>query len=434
MIKKIEMRPKGTGDYADILYPKTSGDQVIMSDSSTLEAKLATIKGKSSTLIVAASNSSAAGKASADYVCAGTNDHTTINSAITALGVNGGKVVLLEGLFAIAASILLTNNVTIEGQGNGTLLQVPNANNTSFGVFQNADATNGNSGLTIANLRVDGNKANNTANNQAGVILTKVSGSYVQNVTASNCRAQGISLSGSTGNRIAGNTCQSNTQSGISLSASSDNTVMNNVSMLNGSVGIFGFSVSNNNTITGNIFKSNVQVGISITSGKGNTISGNTVMGNGSSGISLSGASPLCDNNTITGNTCIGNLNGITLSSASNCAIAGNTCQGNLQYGISMSGTASNNTISANTCVENNQANGAYDNITIIASASNNNIQGNTCRQGALTNKPRYGIRVDVAGCTGNMITNNDLTTGGATGAFSDLGTGTVTTAGNKLA
>jgi hypothetical protein len=36
-IKKIEIRPKGTGDYADILYPKTSADQVIMADSTTVE-------------------------------------------------------------------------------------------------------------------------------------------------------------------------------------------------------------------------------------------------------------------------------------------------------------------------------------------------------------------------------------------------------------
>jgi hypothetical protein len=28
-VKKIEMRPKGTGDYADVLYPKTSTDMVI---------------------------------------------------------------------------------------------------------------------------------------------------------------------------------------------------------------------------------------------------------------------------------------------------------------------------------------------------------------------------------------------------------------------
>jgi len=41
-IKKIEIRPKGTGDYADILYPKTSADMVIANDGQDLETKLAT--------------------------------------------------------------------------------------------------------------------------------------------------------------------------------------------------------------------------------------------------------------------------------------------------------------------------------------------------------------------------------------------------------
>jgi len=41
-IKKIEMRPKGTGNYTDILYPKTSADMVIANDGQDLETKLPT--------------------------------------------------------------------------------------------------------------------------------------------------------------------------------------------------------------------------------------------------------------------------------------------------------------------------------------------------------------------------------------------------------
>lgn len=40
MIKKIEMRPKGTGNYSDILYPKTSADIVVCNDGDTVEQKL----------------------------------------------------------------------------------------------------------------------------------------------------------------------------------------------------------------------------------------------------------------------------------------------------------------------------------------------------------------------------------------------------------
>lgn len=41
-------------------------------------------------------------------------------------------------------------------------------------------------------------------------------------------------------------------------------------------------------------------------------------------------------------------------------------------------------------------------------------------------------MRVDDADCNANLITNNDLLIAGQTGAISDLGTGTITTAGNR--
>lgn len=54
------------------------------------------------TLLVAASNSTARAKSSADYVCTGSNDDTTINTALAALGSSPGGVVLLaEGDYTI---------------------------------------------------------------------------------------------------------------------------------------------------------------------------------------------------------------------------------------------------------------------------------------------------------------------------------------------
>jgi hypothetical protein len=50
-----------------------------------------------------------------------------------------------------------------------------------------------------------------------------------------------------------------------------------------------------------------------------------------------------------------------------------------------------------------------------------------------LTNKPAYGIRINNVNCTGNFVVNNDLYTGGTT-AYSDAGTSTNTTAGNRNA
>lgn len=72
---------------------------------------------RAGTVVVAASNSVAGG---ADYTCTGTNDHTTINTAIASLPAAGGRVLLRAGLYTLAGEILIQrSNVTLEGEGFG---------------------------------------------------------------------------------------------------------------------------------------------------------------------------------------------------------------------------------------------------------------------------------------------------------------------------
>lgn len=82
---------------------------------------------RSVTVVVAAADSSPAGKESADYVCDGTDDHVEINAAIASLPTNGGKVVLLEGYFSCPGEIIVDRDaVTLEGQGGyATIIGVP---------------------------------------------------------------------------------------------------------------------------------------------------------------------------------------------------------------------------------------------------------------------------------------------------------------------
>lgn len=81
--------------------------------------------GRTATIVVAASNSSAKGKRQADYVCDGNNDQKEIQSAIDALPIGGGKIVLLEGTYKITKRVNLTrSSVTISGMGKGTTLEV----------------------------------------------------------------------------------------------------------------------------------------------------------------------------------------------------------------------------------------------------------------------------------------------------------------------
>jgi hypothetical protein len=85
--------------------------------------------GRTATLVVAASNSTAASQATADYVCNGTNDATKIQDAIHAITdassptVTLGRVILTEGFYYLSQPIYLDqNDVTLEGQGQGTSL------------------------------------------------------------------------------------------------------------------------------------------------------------------------------------------------------------------------------------------------------------------------------------------------------------------------
>ncbi len=87
-------------------------------------------KGRSATIVVAANGSTANSKAAADYVCTGTNDEITINTAIAALPSNGGRVVLMEGTYTCTNPITIDKNyVTVEGQGQGfnTVVAAPSS-------------------------------------------------------------------------------------------------------------------------------------------------------------------------------------------------------------------------------------------------------------------------------------------------------------------
>jgi hypothetical protein len=62
-------------------------------------------------------SSSSASAWVADYTCDGTADEVQINQAIDAVAaLGGGKVVLSEGLFTVAAAIVMKSGVTLEGQ------------------------------------------------------------------------------------------------------------------------------------------------------------------------------------------------------------------------------------------------------------------------------------------------------------------------------
>ncbi|MGG1660564.1 right-handed parallel beta-helix repeat-containing protein [Brevibacillus sp. NRS-1366] len=170
-----------------------------------------------------------------------------------------------------------------------------------------------------------------------------------------------------------------------------ENKIINNITMNSEGHGIYLTSNSEQNIVTGNKC-SNCISGI-YSAGKRHIFIGNIVQGNKSNGIHA---------NTI----------------GTNVIISGNICLGNAEDGIVCD--ASNSIVEGNLCIDNT-------NRGIYVTSAYSTVQGNTVRKSSLTS----GIGLRVEG-TGNFVTNNDLYNSGQT-KFSDGGSGTIVTAGNRV-
>ncbi len=353
-------------------------------------------------IVVAASNSTQAYKNAADYVATGTNDGTTINTALTA--GTGGKVFLLPGTYTLGAtSVSVPNNTTLAGSGNGTLLTYPNSlGSSTYYAVRNA-STGAGTGVVVRDLKIDGNKAGQSQGAFNGVYFSGMgatgtyrAGGSILNITVTNLFgsvAAGLYISGSHNNTISGNTVNGNSYYGIYLDGSTTNTVNNNQATNNGTQGLALFSSSNGNTITGNTLNSNSSYGIYITSSS---------------------------NNTVTANVTNSNISGIYLNTATNNVISSNTTNSNSSYGIGLLTTSTGNTISSNR-LHDNGSTGSGSGIHFTSSSSNQ-ITGNQITDTAGTS---YAINISNAGSSSNYLSDNTFSGTGAT-TINDAGTNTI--------
>jgi hypothetical protein len=142
--------------------PTVDGTGMVTADRFATTAG-ATAGLRTATLVVAASNATAAEKAGADYVCDGTADEVQIQAAIDALPATGGSVVLSDGTFNTSTQIYSQFGLTLRGQGKGTIIKAT-AGFTGGGdgmiSLYNRTSLRGNTSgndVTIADLTLDGN-------------------------------------------------------------------------------------------------------------------------------------------------------------------------------------------------------------------------------------------------------------------------------------
>jgi len=141
---------------------------------------------REATLTVSASNSR---ENYADYRCDGTADEVEIQAAIDALPATGGSVILLDGTFVLGAGITIASYKSLIGTGFGTVLKIKDGLNVDIKVIDDADNPSVN--IIVANMTLDGNKANNAAGAQQGLAV-KASYSIFYNIYAKNFRNMGI--------------------------------------------------------------------------------------------------------------------------------------------------------------------------------------------------------------------------------------------------
>jgi parallel beta-helix repeat protein len=386
---------------------------------------------RSDVILVAASNSSQTDKDAADYVATGTGDQAIINNALNDADPAGstrktGKVYLFAGTYTINGSISIPNNTTLAGAGAGTIVTIPNGVNANFIAVVNTTGSTNGTGITIQDLKLDGNKTNQsgaTIHMEAIALNGMGSGSgtgakkgaVIVNLTISNWYVNSfttgaIKLVSSSNGYIQGNTFQDNGDTGLYINSSSNNVVTNNITQGN-SAGI-RTAFGSNNTITNNISNADTSTGISA-AGDYTTIANNFVKGNSSVSISASGS-----NNTITGNNVQATNIGIQTQGNHN-TITGNNVTGGSTYGVRLVSGASDNVVSGNTIYD---AGGLTANNGIyLDAADSNTISGNAVTDSSCTTTC-YAINISNSTSDTNYLTGNTL--GG--GTINDLGTGTI--------
>jgi len=314
-------------------------------------------------IYVAANDSSAKGKAQADYVADGTSDEDTINSALTAGA--GGKVILLEGTYTIDGAILVPSDTTLEGSGYGTFITIASGVN-GINMVQNSDVSGGNNNIRIANLRVDGTDTQAaTTSGQSGVWLQKVTNSIVEDVWVENLGRLGVPSS-----------------IGILLWETTDTIVTNNIiTDVTDGINTAGSGAECYRlVITNNVINStNRDYGINLFHIYDSIISNNTIRESFKDGIFLN---TLAQRNLITNNQ------------------------------VENNGRQTDNTY--NGIILHNNAN-----------IADNTISHNIIRDAASGNNQQYGIAIG-SNAVRNKIYFNDLKDSGQTGDYIDAGTDTI--------
>lgn len=381
-----------------------------------------------STVIVAANNSK--NKDAADFVVSSAdetagNADAAIQAAIASLPASGGSVYLMEGTYTIDTQISLASNITISGAGrNVSIIKLKNAHNVSINMLNIYNGFTYFNNISIRDLTIDGNKANQTAGTQHGIHAYRMGnqtsstvGLTVSNVYVKDMRNNGINLEQTANTKVFDSYFMTNTGTGIYVnSASARNSFTNNTSRENGGSGID--SESDYDVISDNFAQNNTLQGIDA-NGSDVKIANNTITNNASNGINSTEENATISGNTISSNT----ARGMVIDQ--NAKVTNNVIQANGSSGIysqylDIAATISGNAIRANT----------GSGIEFNRGGANTTITGNDIESNTVAGINIYGYLYQIE--TGIAITSNYIGNNATYGiTFSSVAHSSIT--GNTL-
>lgn len=309
-------------------------------------------------------------QADCDYLCDGTDDQVEINAAIEALPADGGKIVVLDGIYDISAAIINNNkNVSLVGCGTATVFK------KSGGGFSAVSFTSNRydkDRILLKDFVVDCNNANSGVYGQFALI---------QNVIILNCSTNAINADESI--IVDCIIKQSGAlESSYGIWVTSNSLVLNNKIYIlpgyNHGIEVYG----SNNIIIGNFCcQDNTNTNLN---GRGiwvrasdNFIADNELQYFGSGIHCYSGSN--MENLSIIGNVCMDSPStGLNLAYVNNSVIAENICNNN-QTGICFSSYSSSSpdNKNANNCISNNVFIGNSRYAMRIQNVFNSSVLGN---------------------------------------------------------
>lgn len=344
-----------------------------------------------------------------------TNDTVTVQLALTTAGnAGGGTVYLPPGTYLISpdTGLNVPSNVIFQGAGFSSIIKVPNSASVSGNVVKSQTT----SGVTIMNMLIDGNKANQSAGTNYGLYFGGANNSTVFNVWAQNFTGNGIHIYNGIGVKVLASFATANTFHGLEIEQCTDNTVQGNRSW--------------SNTLHGLLISPGEVAG---TGAAGNLVTGNSFDHNGQYGVASNAANGdvsafLGGQNIITGNSIRSNSQyGVNFFKQNNFVLTDNDISLNGFFGLYAFESAGN-VITGNSFHNNSQAsNGAYDEILLEGwnsdnthPANNNIISGNYILiDGA--NKARWAINEGTSHDGPNTIVNNVIPNAGTSGKINSL-------------